>query len=183
MLVAVLLFPGMLLHELAHAFACVLLGVKVTKAKLWGIGGASITHKRTTGWRNFAVAVAPFFINSTAAILSFFLGNIGLEKIAFIDANRIVPVLFFYWLGVSFAYFAFPSETDLRSGWGELWRHYAGGLLFRRGIADALLCWLTLPLLPIAWLAVAMLRLLNRPRAGYAWAVVLFLAVALYIGL
>ncbi len=173
----------MALHELAHAAACVLLGVKVTKAKLWGLSGASITHQQATGWKNFIISTAPFFVNSLAALLSLYLGHIGLAKIAFLDWGRLVPVLLFYWLGVSFAYFAFPSETDLRSGWGELWRHYVTGIIFRRGVASAILCWLTLPLLPLAWLAVVMLRLSNQPRAGFAWAAVLFLVSALYVGI
>jgi len=181
MIESLLLFPGMLLHEIAHALACLLLGVRITKAKLWGLGGASITHQRTTGWRNFAVALAPFFVNSSVAVTSFYVGHIGLEKTVFIG-SRLLPILLFYWLGISFAYFAFPSEADLRSGWGELWGHYRSRLLSQAGAFAALLCWITLPLLPFAWMATAMLRLLNRPRAGLAWAVVLFLATALYLG-
>ncbi|MFC2174798.1 M50 family metallopeptidase [archaeon] len=177
-----LFFPGMMLHEIAHAVACVLLGVDMTKIKLWGKSGASVTHRPTTGWKNFVVAIAPFFLNTLLAVVALWVGHIALMKTAFFVPGKIGYILLFYWLGASFAYFAFPSETDLKSGWKVLWRHYKSRLLLQKGVVSTLLHWLTLPLLIPARIVLGLMGFMNQPRAGTAWAVVLFLFTALVAG-
>ncbi|MCK4326923.1 MAG: DUF3267 domain-containing protein [Candidatus Diapherotrites archaeon] len=183
MLESVLLFPGMMLHEISHALACALLGVGVTKVKLWGRRGASVTHSATTGWKNFAVAIAPFFVNTALAAVALWVGHAGLQKMVFFEPGKAASLLFFYWLGVSFAYYAFPSEADLNSGWKVLWRHYKARLFLQKGIVSTLLHWLTLPLLIPARVVLGVLGFMNQPRAGTAWAAIVFLATALMVGI
>lgn len=183
MIESILLFPGMILHELAHALACILLGVKVTRTKLWGPTGASVTHQATTGWKNFLVSIAPFFVNTPLALLSFYIGHAGVHYFAFIELEPILKIMLFYWLGVSFSFFAFPSETDLKSGWRTLWKHYANRMLFGKGIISAFLHWITAPLLFPAWIVLTVFGLINHPRMGLLWALALFLATALFVGI
>ena len=179
---AILFFPGMVLHEISHAVACALLGVKVTKVRLWSRSGASVSHRATTGWKNFAVAIAPFFVNTALALAALWVGHQSLLRTAFFDAGRLGTIAFFYWLGASFAYYAFPSEADLNSGWGVLWRHYKSRLLLQKGALSALMHWLTLPLLLPARVALGLLGFMNQEGAGTAWAVFLFLVAAWAVG-
>lgn len=180
---AIVFFPGMIVHEAAHALACVVLGVKVTKIKFWGSACGSVTHHATTGWRNFVIAIAPFFVNTAAACLLFWIGHRGVLAMPFFELSLIGKVLLFYWLAFALAYFAFPSETDLRSGWSVLWRHYKSCLLFQNGFLSFFIHLFTLPLLVLAWVVFSVLGFMNQPRAGLAWGFIMFFAVALFVGI
>jgi len=173
MLTAVIFFPGMVLHELAHAVACFVFGSKVTAIKPWGPSGASVTHAGTTGWKNFAISLAPFFVNTALAALCFFAAH----KLVILGPSAQAAA--FYWLGASFAYYAFPSDTDLDSGWKVLWKHYKDSLLLRRGIFAFLFHLVTFPLLLPAWFALKILGLLDAFTAGFAWAVFLLVLAAM----
>ena len=45
----ILLFPGVVFHELAHFIASVMFGAKVTKANFWGVKEANIVHEEAGG--------------------------------------------------------------------------------------------------------------------------------------
>jgi hypothetical protein len=113
-------FPGVIVHELAHAIFCKLFGLKIFEVKYFqfatGFGQPAgyVVHGRSQhAWQDIFVSVGPFFINTIVG--------------AVIAAPAAMPILQFHggdaidwvlmWLGVSIAMHAFPSTGDAKSIW------------------------------------------------------------------
>lgn len=111
-------FPGVIVHELAHALFCRFFGVDIYAVKYFqfatGFGQPAgyVMHGPTkTANHNVLIGIGPFFVNTI-------LGGI-------IGAPAAIPVLkfgsgdpldyFLIWLGVSIAMHAFPSTGDAAS--------------------------------------------------------------------
>ncbi|OLZ42516.1 hypothetical protein A6E15_16795 [Natrinema saccharevitans] len=80
--VGLLFAPGIVVHELAHAGACRLLGVKLTQTRLVGLpvipAGLTkpalgwVRHERPrSAWKAFLIAIAPLVVNTVAALSVF----------------------------------------------------------------------------------------------------------------
>ncbi len=41
----VVLFPGVIFHEMSHFIACIILGVRITETKFWGLEEAHVKHE------------------------------------------------------------------------------------------------------------------------------------------
>ena len=115
-------FPGVIVHELAHAIFCRLFGLEVYEVVYFrfstGFGQPAgyVVHQRATKpWQDLMVSIGPFFVNTLVgavialpAAIPYKLGNAD-----FLD-------LFLMWLGVSIAMHSFPSTGDASSAWGSL---------------------------------------------------------------
>lgn len=115
-LITLVTFPGVIVHELAHQLFCRLFRVAVFDVCYFRVGNPAgyVVHEppRTT-LQNTLIAVGPFLLNSIAG--------------AVIAAPGAIPVIqfesgspfdyFLIWLGVSIAMHAFPSTGDARSIW------------------------------------------------------------------
>ena len=99
------LFPGVVLHELAHYFACVLVGVKVFRARLFDANEAFVQHEKPNAWQSFIITLAPFALNS-------FLGALLLLAANDLVSARNILSLALYWLALSFLFHSFPSSHD-----------------------------------------------------------------------
>jgi hypothetical protein len=112
-LVALLTFPGVIVHELAHRLSCAVAGVPVYKVRYFRLGNPSgyVVHGGTRDYSGaFLICVAPFLFNSGAA-LAFFAFAINGD---FAGAAA-VPLL--CWLGISIAMHSFPSRADADNLW------------------------------------------------------------------
>jgi len=99
------LAPGILTHEYAHVAACRLSGVEVHSTPSLNPFGkdAFVDHAPTDRFgADFAIAVAPFAVNSALAVAGFALAGRGGSTLA----------LPFLWLGGCFAWTAIPSPSD-----------------------------------------------------------------------
>lgn len=122
-LITWLTFPGVIVHELAHAIFCRWFGMDVYEVKYFqfttGFGRPAgyVMHARSKHpWQDLMVSIGPFFVNTILG--------------AVIAAPAAIPVLkfqsgdlldlFLMWLGVSIAMHAFPSTGDAKSAWGSL---------------------------------------------------------------
>ena len=124
-LVSLLTFPGVVVHELAHALFCRIFSLEIYQIQYFKVtpvrGSASgfVLHKRSEkGWQNLLVSIGPFFLNTVVG--------------AVIGAPAAIPVFRFkagdpldfllIWLGVSIAMHAFPSTGDAAVIWRTIKR-------------------------------------------------------------
>ena len=113
-LIAVLTFPGIMVHELAHQFFCRILHVPVFKVCYFSVGNPAgyVRHEvPASPWANLLISTGPLFVNTLLgmlvaypAVLRAFTFNQG----DFLDG-------FLVWLGFSIAMHSFPSTGDASS--------------------------------------------------------------------
>jgi hypothetical protein len=134
--IALLTFPGVILHEFSHKKFCDWFGVKVLKVKYFGVPKGNgplgyVVHEKPKKFRQtFFISTGPFMLNSIFAILFYFL-------------YFIIPVPYlFAWLGFSSALHAFPSSGDAYSLWYETKRHMKDNILAVVGFPIAILIWI-----------------------------------------
>ncbi len=131
----ILLFPGVILHEISHLLGCLLTGTRVTRIKLWGLREAYIKHEEPGPFSMLVISLAPFFINSGLSAISVYLGN------SYLTSGGVGWGLLFYWLALSFAYHAFPSLEDVRNGFDVLTKNWFSAMSGKRGAVLFLLSW------------------------------------------
>jgi uncharacterized integral membrane protein len=110
---ALLLAPGVVLHELAHHLFCLLTGVRVRRVVYFRLGNPAgfVVHDEPTLYRQvLAVAAGPFILNSATAVVLF---NQALHSAvqAASPAQHLLTVAL-TGLGLSIALQAFPSRID-----------------------------------------------------------------------
>lgn len=119
-LVAWLTFPGIIVHEAAHALFCRLTGTKVQQVCYFRFGNpvGFVRHDPPTSvWKQLLISGGPFIVNS---IVGFVIGWLARR---FIMGNEDLKILSYItgWLAVSIAMHAFPSRTDAVNTWKALW--------------------------------------------------------------
>ena len=111
-------FPGVVVHELAHALFCRWFGVEIYEVKFFqfatGMGQPSgyVRHGVVTSpTKHILIAVGPFFVNTILG------GLIGAPAaIPILRFSHTDPVgMLLIWLGVSIAMHSFPSTGDAKS--------------------------------------------------------------------
>lgn len=121
-------FPGIIVHEFAHAWACRRMGIAVLKVCYLRIGNplGYVLHERPAyAIQHIMVAVAPFFFSTFMALVvstiasSLYAGHIAIETHA-----MVIPSVL--WLSFSIALHAFPSSGDADALWDEVRRREVG---------------------------------------------------------
>jgi len=118
-LVAMVTFPGVIVHEAAHMLFCRLRGVAVFEVCFFRVGNPAgyVVHDEIKDFNSaFLVAVGPFFVNSLLCVVLCFP---ALWPIRVFDVMDPLSYLLI-WLGVSIGMHAFPSTGDANGLW-----HYA----------------------------------------------------------
>ena len=120
-LIALVTFPGIMLHEWAHKFFCDRTGVPVYKTCYFRLGNPAgyVIHGSVDSYgKAFLITTAPFLVNTTIAFILFLIAVI-------IPPGLITCLL--CWLGISIAMHSFPSSEDADSPWHYLkkawWRN------------------------------------------------------------
>ena len=113
-LIALLTFPGVIVHEAAHRFFCDLARVPVFEVCYFRFGNPAgyVVHGEADRLRSsFLIAIGPLIVNTILCALICFTPLIASN----LDVERL-PVVFFVllWLGISIGMHAFPSATDAR---------------------------------------------------------------------
>jgi len=119
-LIALITFPGIILHEWAHKFFCDRTKIPVYKTCYFRLGNPAgyVIHGQVDNYgKAFLISTAPFLVNTTIAVILFFIAVI-------IPLGLIAYIL--YWLGLSIAMHSFPSSQDADNLWDyskKAWRH------------------------------------------------------------
>ena len=115
-LIAILTFPGVIVHEAAHFLFCRLFRLAVFDVCYFRMGNPSgyVVHEETGSFRTaFFVGMGPFFVNTLLCLLFCLPAFIPVGELDVIDPLA----YFFYWLGISIGMHAFPSTHDLSNIW------------------------------------------------------------------
>jgi len=136
-----LFFPGITIHELGHATACVLLGVKIKKIKLFSFTDGYVIFDDSKSYNNIIISIFPFFFNIAFAILSAFLIKNG--------TNLILSILLI-WLSMSALFFCVPSKQDAKNVFDAIKKTYTESQPIYMWLLKIILLPLTLLLLIIS---------------------------------
>jgi hypothetical protein len=141
--IALLTFPGVIIHEAAHMLFCRWGRVPIFDVCFFRFGNPAgyVVHEPP---KNFALAflisVGPFIVNSLLCIVLCFPAFVPVRIF-----NRADPVSYFLlWLGLSIGMHAFPSTGDAKVLWGQ------AKVAAKRGNALAIL---SFPLVGVIYLA------------------------------
>jgi hypothetical protein len=107
-LYALITSPGVMVHELAHAFFCVLSGTKIFKISLFRFNETAgyVVHAEPRGFfPAFLITFGPLIVNSYLAMYLFTL----------LDWASIWWSLLFLWLAIAIGLHAIPSRGDAKS--------------------------------------------------------------------
>lgn len=132
-LIALLTFPGVIVHELAHQLFCRLTRTAVYDVCYFRFGNPSgyvIHEPPTTQMKHVIIGIGPFLVNSILGALIAFPAVIP----ACIFSSGTPLDYFLVWLGVSIAMHAFPSRGDAKSIWAGV-KQQKGNVLVKIAVA------------------------------------------------
>jgi hypothetical protein len=125
-LIALVTFPGVIVHESAHLLFCRLRGLAVLDVCFFRLGNPAgyVIHEKTADFTStFLVATGPFIVNSLLCVFFCFPAFVPVR--VFHQSN---PLSYFLiWLGISIGMHAFPSTTDAKNLWAAAREAVKGG--------------------------------------------------------
>lgn len=114
--IALLTFPGVIVHEAAHLFFCKLFKLQVFDVCFLRFGNPAgyVIHEKTENFTAaFFVSMGPFLGNTLLCIVFCTAAFLPVWELKVFDPLA----YFFYWLGLSIGMHAFPSTGDLSNLW------------------------------------------------------------------
>ncbi|MGB8451671.1 MAG: metalloprotease family protein [Anaerocolumna sp.] len=111
-LISIITFPGVIIHELAHQIFCYICGLQVYEVKYFQFKNPNgyVVHEATDHpGKVFLTSMGPFFINTLLGLLIMLPASI--ELIAFEDYGNMLNLIL-GWLGFSILMHSFPSTGD-----------------------------------------------------------------------
>ena len=121
-LLSYLTFPGIIVHEFAHAWACRRLGIRVAKVCYLRFGNPQgfVLHERpSSALQHIMVAVAPFFVSTLLALAISFATCLLVQSSAPSETCNTVMLLA-VWCSFSLALHALPSSGDADALWADV---------------------------------------------------------------
>src|SRR5215471_7456756 len=115
-LITLLTFPGVIIHESAHLLFCRLRRVAVFDACFFRVGNPSgyVVHEKVSDFITlWLVSAGPFLVNSILCILLCLPVSVPMEIFGHTDFLSYVLL----WLGLSIGMHAFPSTGDANNIW------------------------------------------------------------------
>lgn len=110
-----LLFIGITIHELAHLFACFILGVRVRDVKLFSFSDGYVVHDTSRSYKNIIISIFPFFFNIFISFLC-----ILLLKKELLLIYKIIVV----WIAISSLFYSIPSRQDAKNVFSSVKKSY-----------------------------------------------------------
>jgi hypothetical protein len=125
--ITVISFPGVIVHELAHQLFCRWFKVPVFEVVYFRVGnpaGYVIHEHAPKNYQTIFIAIGPFIINT---ILGFLIAFPAALQFQFDSANLLDFLLLY--LGVSIAMHAFPSTGDASGLWKSVMENKESSIL------------------------------------------------------
>ncbi|NCP72483.1 hypothetical protein GW835_03790 [archaeon] len=138
-----ILFIGITIHELAHAFACIILGVRIRKIKLFSFSDGYVVHDESRSYKNIIISIFPFFFNIAIAII----GILLLKK-----EMILIYKLLIIWVSISALFFSIPSRQDANNIFDSVKKSYRLKQSLFKWFYKILLLPLTILILILSWL-------------------------------
>lgn len=116
-------FPGVVVHEFAHATACRAVGVPVLEVVYFRFDDPPgyVRHVNPARYRqSVVISVAPFLVNTIVSFGAFLgLGVLAstTESLGTAQPETIIAGVVLAWIGLSVGMHAFPSTTDAKTLW------------------------------------------------------------------
>lgn len=119
-LIAIVTFPGVIVHEIAHQFFCRICRVAVIDVCYFRTGNPCgyVQHEYPkSAYQSILIGIGPFFVNTILGALIAFPAAIPIINFeAKFSGNNLMDYVLI-WLGVSIAMHSFPSTGDAKSMW------------------------------------------------------------------
>ena len=115
-LITIVTFPGVIVHEIAHQFFCKLSKVAILDVKYFRLGNPAgyVLHEHPKyTYQHLFIGLGPLFINTFLGALIAFPAII--PSMDFGSSDPIDSILI--WIGFSIAMHSFPSTVDAKSIW------------------------------------------------------------------
>ncbi len=122
--IAILTFPGIIIHEWAHKFICDRSNVPVYKTCYFRLGNPAgyVIHGPVRSYaKAFLISIAPLIVNTVLAFCIFLVA---------VNTAAGITMYILYWLGISIAMHSFPSSEDADNLW-----NYSKKALMRNPLA------------------------------------------------
>ncbi|MDR1674498.1 MAG: metalloprotease family protein [Oscillospiraceae bacterium] len=121
-LIAIITFPGVIVHELAHQIFCRIRRVPVYEVKYFQFAnpcGYVVHEPSDNPLTTFIIAIGPFIVNTLLGALilmpvSIEIMEFGGMRFELISDVLFIPKLICFWLGISIVMHAFPSTGDAK---------------------------------------------------------------------
>jgi len=113
----ILTFPGVIIHEMSHEFFCRRSGVAVRKVKYFRIGnpaGYVVADPPKKYEQALSITVGPFLINTIFSLAIFFFAFLVIIRS---ESFSNIWAGIFLWLGFSIGLHSFPSSEDANILW------------------------------------------------------------------
>lgn len=113
-IIAVLTFPGVIVHELAHQMFCRICRIPVYEVKYFQFTNPCgyVLHEATDNpMKNFLSAMGPFFVNTIVGMLIVLPASVDIFFFSSVQSTGPLN-LFLAWVGLSILMHAFPSKGD-----------------------------------------------------------------------
>lgn len=116
-----ILFPGVFVHEAAHALACYVCGVKVHRISVHRASGM-VVHDKTNVRSSLLIGLFPLVVGGIISLLVLHAGKQIIESEWALGVGLI-------WIGISAGFHSIPSVQDVQNivattqhQYSELWR-------------------------------------------------------------
>lgn len=109
--ISVLTFPGVIVHEFAHALFCRLRGVAILDVCYFRVGDPSgyVVHEETRDFNSmFLIAMGPFIVNTLLCLIICLPAYLPIKIFSLGDPLSYLMI----WLGISIGMHAIPSNQD-----------------------------------------------------------------------
>lgn len=123
-------FPGIILHELGHKWACESRGLRVDDYTLWNWrNGGSVSHEPAKNpGDTIVVSGAPVVVNTIVSVFLYAASAIIAAGVIITPIPRsvqLVVAVVIGWIAWSAGVHAIPSRTDASKVWTAAWRRPA----------------------------------------------------------
>lgn len=136
-LIAILTFPGIIVHELGHYSFCRLTGLRVYKVCYFRFdnpAGYVLHEKLLKFFQTFFICVGPYIIGTILSIMFFIISS-------YFAINSILHG-FLVWIGLSIAMHSFPSSGDAINLWNEAILYWKQNILVLLAFPFCIILWI-----------------------------------------